>query len=320
MTIGLLTTGGTIASAPGTDGVVSVAVTGRELPGVSSLPTQVTVREVALRHSFALSLAEVRSLVGTVRAEAGRHDCLVVTHGTDTLEEIAYLLDLVTPADDPVPVVLTGAQRHAGEPDCDGPRNLADAVRVAASPAARGLGPLVVMDGRIHAARQAVKAHTLALDAFASFNGGPIGEVRRGAVRIWSAPVRPPGFDLSTLPAVLPRVDVVTSYVGADGIQLAACREAGARGIVLEALGAGNPTPGLLAEVRHCITAGLPVLVTSRCAAGPTAAVYGGGGGADLAGLGAMMAGALPSAKARLLLSVALAANALSRLPEHLAA
>ncbi|TDU83977.1 L-asparaginase [Kribbella voronezhensis] len=316
MNVGLLTTGGTIASAPGPDGTVGVAVAGRDLHGLDDWPVPVTVREVALRHSFALSLAEVRDLVSTIRAEAAQYDGLVVTHGTDTLEETAYLLDLVTPADS-VPVVLTGAQRHAGERDGDGPRNLADAVRIAASPAARGLGPLVVMDGRIHAARQAVKAHTLALDAFASFDGGPIGEVRRGSVRIWSSPVRPAGFDLAP---VLPRVDVVTSYVGADGVQLAACREAGARGIVLEALGAGNPTPGLLAEVRRCLSAGLPVLVTSRCVSGPTAAIYGHGGGADLAASGALMAGSLPSSKARLLLSIALATDALPRLGDHLAA
>lgn len=255
-------------------------------------------------------------MVLQILAESTQYEGCVVTHGTDTMEETAYLLDLLTPDEQQAPVVFTGAQRHAGEADADGPRNLADAVLVAGSPVARGLGPLVVMDGWIRAARQAVKVHTVALDAFGSFDGGPIGEVRRGVVRIWSRPVRPPGFRRDELRTPLPRVDVIPSYVGADGVQLAACRAASARAIVLEALGAGNPTPGLLAEVR---AAGLPVLVTSRCAAGPTVGVYGAGGGADLVRAGALMAGSLPSSKARILLMLALAAGSLERLQPHLA-
>ncbi|HEU4948064.1 MAG TPA: asparaginase [Kribbella sp.] len=315
MSVRVLTTGGTIASAQAADGSVSVAVGGHELVrAVPGGPT-VSVREVMRRHSFALSLEELVALARAVLDEAANGDGVVVTHGTDTLEETAYLLDLLDP---PVPVVVTGAQRHLGEPDSDGPRNIADAILVAASPDARGLGALVAMDGRIHAARQAIKAHTLAPDAFASRSGGPIGEVRQGEVRIWSTPIRPPGFHLSELTEGLPRVDIVPSYVGADGTQVAACRAAGARGIVLEALGAGNPTPGILAEIRSCIAAGLPVLVTSRCAAGPTSAIYGAGGGADLASAGALMAGALPSSKARMLLTVGLAASALDRIHPHL--
>ncbi|MFI7062428.1 asparaginase [Kribbella sp. NPDC050124] len=304
MTVRVLTTGGTIASRPAPDGSVTVALGGAEL--VEAAP----VREILRKHSFAFTGSDLLTIAREVLAETAAGDAVVVTHGTDTMEETAYLLDLVNP---PAPVVLTGAQRHAGEPDSDGPRNIADAILVAGSAAARGLGPLLVMDGRIHAARQAVKAHTQAPDAFRSF-GGPIGEVRRDEVRIWSTPQRPPGFPI---PAELPRVDIVTSYVDAGGEQLAACRAAGAAGVVLEALGVGNPTPGLLAEVRTCLDAGLPVVVTSRCAGGPTAAVYGSGGGADLKAAGALMAGPLPSSKARILLSVALASAAVHRLPEH---
>ena len=317
MSVRILTTGGTIASAAGAGGAVSVAVGGDDLVGMAELPEPVSVRELVCRHSFSFTLADLLELVTQILDEAGHHDGVVVTHGTDTMEETAYLLDLLTPGDQQVPVVLTGAQRHAGEADSDGPRNLADAVQVAASPAARGLGPLVVMDGRIHAARQAVKVQTLAPDAFASYNGGPVGEVRRGVVRFWSRPIRPPGFALEDLQS-LPRVDVVPSYVGADGVQLAACRAAGARGVVLEALGAGNPTPGLLEEVVATRAAGLAVVVTSRCASGPTAAIYGSGGGAALVEAGAVMAGPVPTSKARILLATALAASSLPRLHCHL--
>ena len=166
-----------------------------------------------------MSTAELLELVTQILAESTEYEGTVVTHGTDTMEETAYLLDLLTPDEQQAPVVFTGAQRHAGEPDSDGPRNLADAVLVAASPGAQGLGPLVVMDGRIHAARQAVKVHTVAPDAFGSFDSGPIGEVRRGVVRIWSRPVRPTGFRRDPLRTPLPRVDVIPSYVGADGVQ-----------------------------------------------------------------------------------------------------
>ncbi|TCM38660.1 asparaginase [Kribbella sp. VKM Ac-2568] len=318
MSVRILTTGGTIASAAGVGGAVSVAVGGGALVvGMAELPEPVSVRELVCRHSFSFTVADLLELVTQILDEAGRHDRVVVTHGTDTMEETAYLLDLLTPGDRQAPVVLTGAQRHAGEADSDGPRNLADAVQVAASPAARGLGPLVVMAGRIHAARQAVKVQTLAPDAFASYNGGPVGEVRRGVVRFWSRPIRPLGFALGDLQS-LPRVDVVPSYVGADGVQLAACRAAGARGVVLEALGAGNPTPGLLEEVVATTAAGIPVLVTSRCASGPTAAIYGSGGGAALVQAGAVMAGPVPTSKARILLATALAASSLPRLHSHL--
>ncbi|TCO17311.1 L-asparaginase [Kribbella steppae] len=307
MTVQVLTTGGTIASRPAPNGSVSVALSGAELIAAAA-----PVREILRKHSFAFTLADLLTIAREVMSATAGGDGVVVTHGTDTLEETAYLLDLVGPA---APVVLTGAQRHAGEPDCDGPRNIADALLVAGSPQARGLGPLVVMGGRIHAARPAIKAHTLAPDAFRSFDGGPIGEVRQGQVRIWSTPVRPAGFPL---PLQLPRVDIVASYVGAGGNQLAACRAGGAQGIVLEALGAGNPTPAVLAEVRTCIDAGLPVLVTSRCAAGPTTPIYGAGGGADLIRAGAVMAGALPSSKARILLSIALASESLHLINAHL--
>ncbi|WP_372452680.1 hypothetical protein [Pseudonocardia nigra] len=138
-------------------------------------------------------------------------------------------------------------------------------------------------------------------------------------------PARPPGFRIDELRGGPARVDVVPVHLGTDGTQLAACRAAGARGIVLEALGAGNLTPAVLTEAIDCLRSGVPLLVTSRCADGPTVAHYGGGGGADLAAAGAVPAGPLGSAKARLLLAAALTAErgvdaALARIGPHLAA
>ncbi|MFC7641073.1 hypothetical protein ACFQX6_08795 [Streptosporangium lutulentum] len=134
--------------------------------------------------------------------------------------------------------------------------------------------------------------------------------------------MRPLGFDLTELGDLSARVDIVPVYLDADGVQIAACRAAGARGLVLEAMGAGNPTPGVLREIRSCVADGIAVLVASRCGEAATP-VYGAGGGADLAEAGAVFAGSLRAPKARILLAAALAAEsrtgrALARLRPHL--
>ncbi|MEU6748420.1 asparaginase [Spirillospora sp. NPDC046719] len=321
MGVTVLTTGGTIASRPSARGDVRVAVPGSAL----AVPEAVRVREVMLAHSFNLTVADVLRLARRIltEADASGVDGVVVTHGTDTMEETAYLLDLVLPPGRTV--VLTGAQRHASAPDADGPRNIADSVRVAAASETRGLGAVITMAGQVHAARYATKAHTLAPEAFASPGHGPVALVRDDGIEAISRPARPDGFRLAELGALEPRVDIVPVHLGADGVQIAACRAAGARGLVLQALGTGNPTPGVLAEIRTCLAQGIPVLVTSRCAEGPAVPVYGAGGGADLAEAGAVFAGTLGAPKARLLLMAALAAEAgaeqaLARLRPHLPA
>ena len=318
--VSVLTTGGTIASRPAPEGGVRVAVPGGEL---AASVGAARVREVMLAHSFNLAPADAVRIASAVLAELADPavDGVVVTHGTDTMEETAYLVDLVL--DDDRPVVFTGAQRHASAPDADGPGNLADAVRVAAAPQSRSLGSLIVMGGTIHAARHATKAHTLAPAAFASPGHGPVGRVNGEEVEVTAPAHRPPGFALEELGGLEARVDIVPVYLGADGVQIAACRAAGAQGLVLQALGAGNPTPGVLREVRACTAEGIPVLVASRCFDGPSAPVYGAGGGADLAEAGAVFAGPLRAPKARLLLAAALsaepdAAAALRRIAPHL--
>jgi L-asparaginase len=317
----VLTTGGTIASRPSPHGDVRVAVPGPEL-AIPGSPVQ--IHEVMLTHSFNLTHTDVLSLARRILAELEdpEVDGVVVTHGTDTMEETAYLVDLVLPT--ARTLVFTGAQRHASAADSDGPRNIADAVRVAAAPQAHGMDALIVMAGQIHAARYATKAHTLALEAFASPGHRPVGRVWGDGGDLCPPLMRPEGFRLAELDA-LRRVDIVPVHLGADGVQIAACRAAGARGLVLQALGTGNPTPSVLREIEVCLQEGITVLVTSRCAEGPATAVYGAGGGADLAKAGAVFAGSLNAPKARLLLMAALAAEAhpeeaLNRLRLHLLA
>ncbi|SDO22975.1 asparaginase [Geodermatophilus sp. DSM 45219] len=305
----VLTTGGTIASRPDPDGRVVAADSGDDLLR-ALLPIEdvdVRVEDVFRLGSYRLGLDDVRELARRVRAAAADADGVVVTHGTDTMEETAWFLDLAHGG--PQPVVVTGAQRNAEATDADGPRNLRDAVRLACDPAARDIGVVVAMAGRVLSARQVTKVHSLAVDAFAAPDGGQLGRVDAEAVRLVAVPRRRPAFDLDALDGEWPRVDVVPLHLGADGTFVRAAREAGARGIVLDAFGAGNVTPAVLSETEKALADGLLVLVTSRCHAGSVSPVYGAGGGADLAAAGALLAGDLRAPKARLLLTLALAAG-----------
>ncbi len=214
----------------------------------------------------------------------------VVTHGTDTLEETAYLLDLVLRTDRPV--VLTGAMKTADDQGWDGPGNLIAAVgAVTAFPdAAFGVG--VMMAGTLHAARKVSKSHTDAFTAFTSADDGP--------------PLRE-RIETDRLDA---RVDLITAAAGADAKFLRHAVATGARGIVLQALGQGNVPPAMLDGVREAVAADVVVVVASRCAKGPTAPHYGyPGGGVTLANAGAIFSGGLPAPKARIKLMVLLGAG-----------
>jgi L-asparaginase len=230
---------------------------------------------------------------------------VVVTHGTDTMEETAYLAELVH--SDPRPVVFTGAQRAADVPDTDGPRNLADAVAVAADPTARDLGVLITFDGAVFAARGTRKAHTAAPAAFSAPDTGPLGGVRDGVVSVGARPVRLPPLDLAALDLDGIRVDAVTYYPGADATVLDAVHAAGARGVVLAGTGAGNANRQVCAAVERLTAAGVVVALSTRVAAGPVAAIYGNGGGRDLLAAGAVPTGVLRPSQARILLAALLA-------------
>jgi L-asparaginase len=228
---------------------------------------------------------------------------VVVAHGTDTLEETAWWLDLTV--ESAKPVVLTGAQRSASEPDLDGPRNLLDAVRVAIAPESRNQGTLVVMNGRIHAAREAGKLDTASVEGFGSGAYGMLGSVdarrvmyRRAAARRGHVTIRA---------AAMPRVDIVTMYGGADGALLRAALAQGARGIVVQALGAGNVNPPMHSAILAALAQAVAVVITTRVPNGAVAPHYGyEGGGAALLAAGAVMGNDLSAQKARILLMLLL--------------
>lgn len=274
---------------------------------------RVEVEEIFRIGSYQISAEQMLALALRVREVVARADVhgVVVTHGTDTMEESAYLADLLYSGE--CPVVFTGAQRDADEPDSDGPRNVRDALRIAVAPAARGLGVVIALGGRIDAARDATKVHTRALRAFGSFEHGALGEVAGDAVRIYRSRTRPD--TLAGSDSVEPRVVLVKLGAGMDGLLLRAAREAGQRGIVLEAFGLGDANPAVADEVERAVAAGMQVLVVSRCPAGDAAPLYGGGGGTDLARAGAVFGGNLRGQKARILLMAALAAARKSGIP-----
>jgi L-asparaginase len=310
VTVVVVSTGGTIAMRPDPEtGKLVPALSGEELVEMIRWPDAppLELDEAAHVPSFDMHGDLFLTLAGRVLAHAGRGDVgIVVTHGTDTMEESAYGLDLLLPPE--ATVVLTGAQRGASEPDTDGPRNLRNAIRLASSPEAGGLGAVICFDGEIHAGREARKVHTSAVRAFDSPGYGPIGHVDGEHVTVRRRPIRRP--PLGPLPpAPLPRVDLVRLYAGADSTFLRAALAAGARAIVLEATGRGNANEQVLPGVREAIAAGVPVVVASRCVAGRVEPVYGRGGGKDLAEAGAIFAGDLAGSKARVLLQLALASG-----------
>ncbi len=306
--VAVLATGGTIASRADQQGVATARDAGAELMARLSLPPGVHVRveDVLLVGGFRMTLDRMHTLARAVATRLRDPDVtgVVVAHGTDTIEETAFFLDLFH--GDARPIVVTGAQRAADAPDSDGPRNLGDAVAVAAGRDARGLGVLIGFGGQLYPARGTRKAHTLAADTFTNPYGGALGWVHSGDVRVVTQPRRTPALDLGAFDPAGVRVDVVACHPDADATAPRAFAAVGARGIVLEATGAGNANPAICAAVQELTDAGVVVVTSTRVAAGPVAPIYGDGGGVDLLDAGAVPSGLLRPSQARMLLAALL--------------
>ncbi len=235
-------------------------------------------------------------------------DGVVVTHGTDVLEETAMLLDLTV--DSLKPVVLTGAMRTATQVGYDGLANLAAAVRVAASPEARDLGTLVVLNDEVHAARFATKTHTLSLDTFQSPAWGPIGRVEGDRVLVGSRVTR----RYISCTGLETRVELLKLTVGAEPAVLEDLLARGARGVVIEALGGGRIPPWWFPAIERAVAGGVTVVVGSRCPAGRVWDPYGYPGAVrDAVAAGCLLAEGLNGQKARIKLMVVLGAAGDSR-------
>jgi L-asparaginase len=233
-------------------------------------------------------------------------DGAVVVQGTDTIEETAFFLDLVLGG--PKPVAVTGAMRAADQPSVDGPANLRDAVRAAASPALRDQGVVVVLNGTLEPADDVAKTHASALDTFRSPNGGPLGRV--DGDRLHLVRRRAPRRHVPGAVRAAERVHLVTAHVAMDGSLLDAAVAAGADGIVVAGTGSGNTSAALLAAAERAMAAEIPVVLASRALAGAVSTAYAfPGGGATWARAGAILAGHLSPLKARIALAVGLGAG-----------
>jgi L-asparaginase len=297
----VITTGGTIATRAGRDGVLRPAGRGTDLltgAGVGpDVGPDVTVIDLMSVDSSQLCPADwLRIAAAVCEADAGGAGGVVVTHGTDSMEETALWLELGY--DGQAPVVLTGAARAADDPDPDGPANLRDALAVAASPAARGVGVVVSFAGTVFEPRGMTKVGGPAV-----FSGSRAGSVADG--RFFPEPTRTRSF-LGHLRST-PRVDIAASYPGGDGTAIDAFTAAGARGVVLEAMGAGNAGAAVVEAVARACSRGVAVAVTTRVPGGGTRAAY--GPGHDLVAAGAVLVSRLRASQSRVLMMAALSAG-----------
>lgn len=307
----IIFTGGTIASTLDAEwGGVVPSMSGGEIlsriPGIRSV-ADIHVHEYGTYpgpHITIERMWELSKIVATY-AQDPTVDGIVVTHGTDTLEETAYFLDCAVAT--AKPIVVIGAMRNSSEPDWDGPRNLRDAVTVAAHPSSRDLGVLVCLGGVLTAASETSKTDTQELSTFASFDFGPIGRISNGVVFIHRRPFHRETFEVKALPEFVP---LLKSYAGMDATLIDLCRTKSMSGIVIEAFGVGNVTPAVFYALKGAAEAGLPVVLVSRCPVGRVEHIYAyEGAGRHLHEAGIIFADYLNGQKARIKLICALGAQ-----------
>jgi L-asparaginase len=251
-------------------------------------------------HITPFHMLELASFINK-QTEEDQYDGLVITHGTDTLEETAYVLDLIL--ETPIPVIVTGAMRSSNEHGSDGPYNLISSVRVACEHQSLGKGVLVVFNDEIHAAKNVTKTHTSNIATFQSPQYGPIGIVTKRGVLFHHTPLRSSRFQVKQFSK---NVILLKAYAGMDGELINAASKT-ADGVVIEALGQGNLPPATVPAIQELISRKIAVVLVSRCFNGIAQDIYSyEGGGKHLKELGVVFSNGLNGQKARLKLMIAL--------------
>jgi L-asparaginase len=302
--IAVISLGGTIAMTAQTDAGATPTLSADELvaavPGLADTGIHVEVLDFRRVPGASLTVSDLLELAVTIETLAV--DGVVITQGTDTIEETSYVLDLITSGD--MPIVVTGAMRNASMAGADGPANVLAAIRVAASTEARGTGCVVVFGEEIHSARWVRKTHATSPLAFTSYPG-PIGYVAEEHVRILARPAPAPtiGTRGATTSA---RTAIFTVGLGDDGTLLQALGDH-VDGLVVAAFGAGH-VPMACVDALTDLAKRMPVILTSRTGSGPVLSqTYGfPGSESDLLARGLIPGGTLDPVKARVLLQLLL--------------
>ena len=236
------------------------------------------------------------------RLKENKFDGVIVTHGTDTLEETAYLLDLTI--NTKIPIVVTGSMKNSLEPGWDGSKNLVDSIQVCLNENSRGMGVLVCLNGEVNAASEVTKIYSNEIESFQSLDFGALGFIQNEKVIYNRLPQR---LEILKTKKINTNVDLLTVYAGMDEKFFKYSADSGAEGLVIEALGIGNVPPKAFKGIKYVVEKGIPVVLVSRCPAGETDYIYSyPGAGKHLHKLGVIFAEFLNGQKARIKLMLAL--------------
>jgi L-asparaginase len=237
-----------------------------------------------------------------IRLAENKFDGIVITHGTDTLEETAYLIDLTIKKE--TPIVFTGSMKNSSDPDWDGPKNLCDSIRVCLNQNSRGLGVLVCLYGEVNAASEVTKIYSDEFESFQSLDFGSLGFVQNEKVIYNRIPRH---LEIINTEKVNSNVDLLTVYAGMDEKFFKYSADSGTDALVVEALGIGNVPPLAYEGIKYVVEKGIPVVLVSRCPAGETDYIYSyPGAGKHLHKLGVIFTDYLNGQKARIKLMLAL--------------
>ena len=274
-----------------------------KIPGASNL-ANISMYEFGMYPGPHMTPELILELAKKIKSFALQNDIdgIIITHGTDTLEETAYLIDLVVKTEKPI--VVIGSMKTSSEPDWDGPRNLIDAIHICNNENSKGMGVLVCLNGEINAASEVTKTHTENVETFKSLDFGILGFVDRGKVIYNRLPRKLETIETDKIES---NVDLIKVYAGMDEKFFRFSADSGVKGIVVEAMGVGNVPPKVFDGIKYVVEKGIPVVLTSRCPAGETLDIYTyPGAGKWLKSIGVIFTDYLNGQKARIKLMLCL--------------